>query len=98
MELTDEELYLSHNKIKQMKKNTYDSLYNKCVNKVKLVSKKGFMCCLFVIPKIVFGSEYPKINVKYAADYISDKLVKTNKNIKVTFYEPNALFIEWQIT
>lgn len=97
MQLTDEDLYNSHYTIKSMKKETYDKLYNQCITKIKLVSKKGLLYCTFKIPKLTFSSYYPKVSIPHATEYISLKLVESNENIKVTFLEPDVLFIQWEM-
>ena len=96
MELNNSDLYKTHDQLIELKRETYDKLYKRCQNKIKLTSNAGELICLFEIPKFLFGSSYPIINVKSCANYIMNKLTKTNKHIKTTFVEPNLIFIDWR--
>ena len=97
MSITDKELYNQNQRIMDLKRATYESLYKKCVNLIKLNSKKGELMCFYYIPKIVFGSGYPHVNIEYCAKYIIDKLHIANKHIRATLVQPNMLLIDWRI-
>ncbi|AGC01904.1 hypothetical protein H012_gp558 [Acanthamoeba polyphaga moumouvirus] len=96
MNLRDEDLYKKHDDLINLKTQTYEKLYQRCNNNIKLTSNAGELMCLFEIPNFLFGSSYPIINVKCCAKYLMNKLTEANKNIRVTFIEPNMLFIDWR--
>ena len=96
MSLRDTDLYKKHDQLVELKKSTYDQLYQRCKNTIKLTSDAGELLCVYEIPEFLFGSSYPIINIKYCANYIMNKLYAANKNIKTTFIEPNLLLIDWR--
>ena len=96
MEINNNDLYKKHDQLIQLKKETYDKLYQRCKNLIKLTSDTGELICLFKIPTFLFGSSYPIINVESCANYIMNKLTKANKHIKTSFIEPNLIFIDWR--
>ena len=96
MSIKSHDLYSKHDQLIKLKKNTYDKLYRRCENTIKLTSKTGELMCIFEVPNFLFGSEYPIINIPYCANYIMNKLVKSNSNIKTSFIEPNIIFIDWR--
>ena len=96
MDLKNNDLYKKHDQLIQLKKETYEKLYIRCKNVIKLTSNAGELICLFEIPEFVFGSSYPIINIVSCANYIMNKLTKANINIKAIFIEPNIIFIDWR--
>jgi hypothetical protein len=96
MDLKTSDLYQKHDQLIQLKKATYDKLYQRCVNSVKLTASSGELCCFFKIPQFLFGSSYPIINVNSCANYIMNKLVQSNEHIKTSFIEPDIIFIDWR--
>ncbi|AGF85385.1 hypothetical protein QJ854_gp397 [Moumouvirus goulette] len=96
MNLKDEDLYKKHDDLINLKTQTYEKLYQRCNNNIKLTSNAGELMCLFEIPSFLFGCGYPIINVKCCAKYIMNKLTEANRNIRVNFIEPNILFIDWR--
>ncbi|ANB50555.1 hypothetical protein [Powai lake megavirus] len=96
MNLGNDDLYQKHDQLINLKKETYEKLYQRCANIIKLTSKAGELICLFEIPSFLFGSSYPIINIKSCANYIINKLTESNNNIRVTFVEPNILLIDWR--
>ena len=96
MDINNSDLYKKHDHLIELKRQTYEKLYNQCKNRIKLTSDAGELICIFEIPPFLFGSSYPIINVKYCANYIMNKLMKANNNIKTTFIEPNIIFIDWR--
>ncbi|BCS83094.1 hypothetical protein QLL95_gp1029 [Cotonvirus japonicus] len=96
MALKNDDLYRKHDQLINLKKQTYEKLYNRCVNIIKLTSSAGELLCIFEIPSFMFGTSFPIINVEYCANYIINKLTQSNENIKVTFIKPNILFIDWR--
>ena len=96
MSINNADLYKTHDRLIQLKKETYDKLYKRCQSRIKLSSDAGELICLFEIPNFLFGSSYPIINVKSCANYIMNNLSRANKNIKTIFIEPNIIFIDWR--
>jgi len=96
MDLDNDDLYKKHDQLIELKRETYEKLYNRCKNTIKLTSDAGELICLFIIPKFVFGSGYPIINVESCYNYINNKLKRANRHIKTTFIEPNIIFIDWR--
>ncbi len=96
MDLNNNDLYKKHDQLIQLKRETYEKLYNRCKNTIKLTSDAGELICLFEIPNFLFGSSYPIINIQSCANYIMNKLTIANNNIKTTFIEPNIIFIDWR--
>lgn len=96
MALRDSDLYKKHDQLIELKKSTYEKLYNRCKNHIKLTSDAGELICVYEIPEFLFGSSYPIINIKYCANYIMNKLYAANKHIKTTFVEPNFILIDWR--
>lgn len=96
MNLQNSDLYKKHDQLIELKKQTYDQLYIRCQNIIKLAANTGELICLFEIPNFLFGSSFPIINVKSCANYIMNKLVESNVHIKTTFIEPNIIFIDWR--
>ena len=96
MDINNLDLYKKHERLVELKRETYEKIYKRCINRIKLTSNAGELICLFEIPNFLFGSSYPIINVKSCANYITNKLDTANKNIKVTFIEPNVLFLDWR--
>ena len=95
MSLKKDDLYKKHDQLSGLKKQTYDQIYTRCVNKIKLTADAGELVCFFEIPNFLWGSEYPIINIHACADYIIQKLSQL-KEIKTAFVEPNVLFIDWR--
>lgn len=96
MDLKEDDLYRRHDQLSTLKKNTYEQIYRRCVNKVKLTANIGELLCVFEIPFFVFGSDYPLINIDSCSKYIMSKLNHSNRHIKTSFIEPNIIFIDWR--
>ena len=96
MDIKNDDLYKKHDQLIQLKRETYEKLYNRCKNRIKLTSDAGELICVFEIPQFVFGSSYPIINVVSCANYIMNKLTKANRHIKTLFIEPNSILIDWR--
>lgn len=94
--INNSDLYKKHDRLIQLKKETYDKLLKRCQARIKLASDAGELICLFEIPNFLFGSSYPIINIKSCANYIINNLSKANKNIRSSFIEPNIIFIDWR--
>lgn len=96
MSLRNDDLYKKHDQLIHLKKETYEKIYMRCRNQIKLISDAGELLCIFEIPNFMFGTSYPIINVISCANYIMHKLTKANSHIKTFFIEPNILFIDWR--
>lgn len=96
MKLSNNNLYKKHDRFIELKRSTYEKLYTRCKNTIKLSSDAGELICLFKIPPFLFGSAYPIINIESCYRYISNKLKNENKQIKTTFIEPNLILIDWR--
>jgi len=96
MDLNKHDLYKRHDQLSNLKKTTYEQIYTRCVNKIKLTADAGELICIFIVPDFLFGSDYPLINVSSCATYIIGKLCKSNKYIKASYHEPNVIFIDWR--
>lgn len=96
MDLKTSDLYKKHDRLVQLKRETYDRLYRRCVNEIKLTADAGELICLFEIPQFLFGSGYPIINVASCADYIMTKLTNSNEHIRTYFIKPNIILIDWR--
>lgn len=96
MSLQSNDLYGKHDKLIELKKNTYDKLHVRCENLIKLTSNTGKLMCFFVIPTFLFGSEYPLINIESCSNYIKNKLLKSYPDMRTVFIEPNLIFIDWR--
>lgn len=91
------DLYKTHNKMVEMKRSAYDQIYQRCVNQIKMTADTGELICFFIVPKYLFGSNWPVINIRPCAEYIMSKLISSNRNIRTKFIEPNIIFIDWRI-
>jgi len=95
MSLKKDDLYKKHDQISNLKKQTYEQIYKRCVNQIKLTADTGELLCFFEIPHFLWGSEYPIINIQACATFIIEKLNHL-RDITVNFIEPNILFIDWR--
>lgn len=96
MSLKGFDLYKKHEQLAALKLETYNKIYKKCITTIIASSNMGELYCVFEIPNFLFGSSYPIINITSCANYIMKKLTDENKYIKVEFYEPNILFMDWR--
>ena len=75
----------------ELKKKTYDKIYNIIEKKICIASDTNCYHTWYQIPEFLVG--LPVYSYKDCNDYIQNKL-KSN-GFKVDFYEPNILFIKW---
>lgn len=94
MDINDHDLYGTHDRLVCMKKQTYDKIYQKCIQTIKLASKSGHLSCVYYIPSFLVGGSFPIIDIERCAEYVMSKL-EMNANIKTEFYEPNIIVIDW---
>jgi len=80
----------------ELKRQTYEKIYERCVNYIKITAKTGSLTCLYEIPDFVFGVPFAIINRERCATYIMNKLAASNKNIVTTFIPPGQLWIDWR--
>ena len=90
------DLYKKHDELIELKRQTYDKLYHRCLNTIKLTANAGELICCFEIPSFLFGVGYSIINIEMCGNYIMNKLAQNNKNIRTSFVEPNIIFIDWR--
>lgn len=96
MDINNNDLYKKHDRLIQLKRETYEKIYTQCKNRIKLTSDAGELLCLFEIPEFVFGASFPIINIESCANYVMNKLTRANKHIKTIFVNPNIIFIDWR--
>jgi hypothetical protein len=96
MNLNNNILYGKHERLIKLKTETYEKIYRRCINQIKLASEAGELVCFFEIPKSIFENGYQIVNTETCANYIMHKLVKANNNIHAYFIEPNLIFIDWR--
>lgn len=96
MSLKTSDLYRRHDQLIELKRRTYEKIYEKCIKQIKLISNTGGLFCVYEIPAFIFGSEYPVINIPCCSNYIINKLNKYNPSIATTFIEPNFILIDWR--
>lgn len=95
MSLRASDLYKHRDQLIELKRQSYEKIYERCVNYIKMTAKTGALSCVYEIPEFVFGVPYANINRDRCATYIMNKLAKSNKNIITTFVPPGQLFIDW---
>lgn len=96
MDLNTRDLYKTHDNLIALKEKSYDNMCKKCINAIKLSAKAGELICTYEIPNFVIGSGYSFIDIPACAEYIKDKITKSNRNIHTTFFEPNLLVFDWR--
>jgi hypothetical protein len=96
MSLRQEDLYGKHDQLIELKRQTYETLYKRCVNIIKLTAATGELMCIFEVPRFMFGVPYALINQEMCANYIINKLSQTNRHIKCLFVTPNYIIIDWR--
>lgn len=96
MPLNKNDLYGQHDKIIALKTQTYEKIYNRCTNQIKIASKNGELICFFEIPSVLFGNGFPIINMKYCGQYLIDKFKDECPMLRIKFIDPNILFIDWR--
>lgn len=79
-----------------LKTETYEKIFRKCVNSIKACARKGDLVCSFPIPVYVLGAGYPRIDPANCAVYLKERLLKENDKLKISFVQPNILFIDWR--
>lgn len=96
MDLRPEDLYKKHDQLIELKRQSYEKIYQQCLNVIKMTASAGELMCIFEIPSFMFGVAYSIINQKMCANYIMNKLAKSNKNIRTAYVEPNMVVIDWR--
>jgi hypothetical protein len=79
---------------KEYRKETYKKLLKIVLRNIELLAYEEKTKYLYEIPEHVLGE--PSYEVKEAASYL-ERWLKEYKFKDVTFYEPNVLYIEWEI-
>lgn len=88
------DLHNTINKKKHVRTNIYDSILNKCHNKIKQAAEKELIGTFFNIPNYVVG--LPLFNISECSKYIFDHLQQNG--FKVNFLTFNIIHISWEIT
>jgi len=96
IDLEPTDLYRKHDELIELKRQSYEKIYQKCVNIIKLTAAAGELICTFEIPGFMFGVAYSLINQKMCANYIMNKLSQNNRNIRTMFVDPNCIIIDWR--
>lgn len=96
MNLTENDLYKTHDNFKKLKEETYERLYINCTNGILMTAKNGDFIYIFKIPSFLMGNGYPLINIPSCATYIMNKLTLNFKKMKVMFVNPNIILIDWR--
>ena len=76
----------------KVKKEAFNDILKKCINKIEFVGNTGNVNCWYIVPDIVLG--YPKYNVMECTKYIELKL--KNESFEIKLYEPSLLYISWE--
>lgn len=86
-------LYHEQEEREKNKKEIYDSVLQKCHNKIRCSSKTNpyDQWCYFVIPKFIYG--IPLYNLSECINYLVTHLSKNGFN--TTYTHPNLLVITW---
>lgn len=95
LEISSDMLYAKHNKLSDLKEKTYNNILNRCCKVIESAANSGELMCIYEIPKLVFGTGYPTIDIEPCADYVRHKIEKANKNIRTAFEKPNIILICW---
>lgn len=94
--LSDADLYQRHDTMRELKTETYEKIFRKCVNSIKACAKNGDLICSFPIPVYVLGTGYPRVDPVNCSVYLKERLLKENSNLKISFVSPNILFVDWR--
>lgn len=77
----------------QQKTKIYETVYEKCIQRIQTTNAKSTdCCCFFECPKLVFG--VPLFDVSACVSYIMNELMK--KGFEVYYTHPNLLYISWK--
>lgn len=96
MSLRSSDLYRQRDQLIELKRQTYEKIYVRCVNYIKMTAKTGALSCLYEIPEFVFGVPFSIIKQDKCANYIMNKLAASHKNIVTTYIHPGKLWIDWR--
>jgi hypothetical protein len=92
MALTANELHKDYYNDMTRKNMIYDMVYNKCCNKITVISYKKKDECIFVVQEFIIG--VPKYNTEYCLCYIIKKL--RENGFYVRYIPDNTLYISWR--
>ena len=74
-----------------MHRYVYETLYNNCLNKIKISNEYSKTTTIVEIPPITLG--LPLYNIEHVIAYILRKL--TNGNFQVMRVANNAIYVNW---
>jgi hypothetical protein len=90
--LSISDLHSEIEKRETRKSKIYESVLNKCQNRIITTNQKTNDCyCLYVVPTFMFG--VPLYNMSDCIVHIMKDL--TNKGFKLNYTHPNFLYISW---
>ena len=91
--LSVNQLHKEIEKRETKKSQTYQSVLEKCYERIKTVNSKSNDCyCLYICPTFIFG--FPLYNITNCIIYIMNDLIKNG--FKVIYTHPNLLYISWK--
>ena len=93
--ITDDDLFQARDKFEEQKILTYQYVYKQCVSQIKFHSKNARHMTEYRIPSLVPVTGYCCIDIKECAELVTNWLQEANSNIRVQFFEPNKLLINW---
>ena len=96
MSLSNNDLYRKYDQLIKLKQETYEIVHKRCVNTIKNTSSLGKLSCIYEIPKYIVGGSYPLVNPEYCANYVINKILKDNTNIRCEFIKPNVIICDWR--
>jgi len=87
------QLYNSVLEKKVVKYKTYDSVLEKCHQRIKRHAENLKLSCIYTIPKFIIGT--PLYNFEELKQYIKNSLIKSGFKIKQVTLE--AIYISWDL-
>lgn len=93
--LSDADLFQTMDRQEQLTLDSYQKVYQTCINLIKSESKKRQTSCTFLVPPMVLSSGYRTINTVECGYYIVDHLMQANVHIVAQMIDRNTIVIEW---
>lgn len=70
----------------------YQSIYEKCIKRIRYFLDKNLSVCYFDVPTFIIGM--PLYDIRACICYIIIKIRKAN--IAISYFYPNRLYINWE--
>jgi hypothetical protein len=96
MSISDRDLYKKHDTLVEFNKQTYEKIFQRCINEIKMASNTGELIYVFQIPQTLIGHGSLFVNIIPCANYIIYRMNQVNSNIRTTFIEPNLILFDWR--